>query len=170
MIEQLKKLMHYSNILVLHSFHYPGRRRDGTVFYEEYARKVGTALQKMNLPNIEVAPSPKIRNFKRLMEKYDARWILDLHNDEYPYDPQIKHLLATLYFQHDIRKITIGTVWQWISKNYSPNMRGIYPIIVESSYSRRTKNFIAVELYTHNKIDSSVKFVKQFSDFLYDLD
>lgn len=157
--------MCYHNILVLHSFHYPGRKRDGTLYYEEYARKVGKQLGKIDLPDTIVMESPKKRHLKHLMERHNARWILDLHNDVYPYDPEIKHLLATLYFQSNLKKTAIDKTRQWIRNNYT-NRQGVYPISIVNTFSRRPKNFIGVELYSHNHLARSVEFVKKFIDFL----
>lgn len=163
----------YRNVLVLHSFHYPGRRHDGTVFYERYARRVGMELSRLDLSNMIVMESPKKRCYSRLTEHYNARWIVDLHNDTYPYDPEIRHLLAMLYvstrYKPNADRSRNSAIRKWIRQNYTKSNSSTYPVsIANKVLVDKPSNFIGVELYPHNKINKSVEFVKKFSKLLYD--
>jgi hypothetical protein len=156
------KNLPYYQVLVMHSFH-P---------HEKYAGDVGMRLGKLDIPYVTVIESPKKRHYRRLMERYNAKWIIDLHNDTRKYDPSIKHLLAMLYLstthkpkKDEERKQTLR---KWIRKNYSPNRLGIYPIsIVNKVLLDEPSNFIGVELYPHNNVRESIEFIKKFSSFLF---
>lgn len=139
---------------------------------EKYASIVGTKLGKLEIPYLTVIESPKKRDYRRLTERYDAKWIVDLHNDTHPYDSDIKHLLAMLYLsathKPKIDEERKQTIRRWIRKNYSPNNMGVYPVsIVNKILLDKPQHFTAVELYPHNSLTKSLEFVNKFTKFLY---
>ncbi|MEM3040988.1 MAG: hypothetical protein QXG97_03045 [Nitrososphaerota archaeon] len=146
----------------MHSFHY----------HEKYARKAGIELGKLDIPYITVIESPKKRAYQRLTEQYDAKWIVDLHNDRYPYDPNIRHLIAMLYLSSTHRSKRDEERKQvfrkWIKKSYSPNKMGVYPVsIVNKTLLDKSANYVGIELYPHNSIRESIEFIKKFSNLLF---
>jgi hypothetical protein len=67
---------------VLHSFHYPGRKVGrGKGCYEQYARNAALALRDLQVQGVTVVESPIKRYFPRLLQKHEANWALDLHDD-----------------------------------------------------------------------------------------
>lgn len=146
----------------MHSFH-PN---------EKYARNVGIRLGKLDVPYATIIESPKKRDYQRLVARYNAKWIVDLHNDLQPYNYDIKHLLAMMYLstihnqQKDEERKQI--IRRWIRKNYSPNEMGVYPVsFVKKLAFNKPPNFIGIELYPHNSVAKSVEFVKELTKHLY---
>jgi len=48
---------------------------------ETYARNVGLEIEKLGLEGVIVRESPVKRSFGKLLKKYDASWVFDLHSD-----------------------------------------------------------------------------------------
>lgn len=127
----------------------------------------------MYLPNTTVIESPKKRYYKRLTEKYEAKWILDLHNEMGSYDPQMRYHLATLFpssrYKPEVDEERITKLRNWVRQTYDKSPRGTYPINVIDAdpLLGKPSNIIGVELYPHNSFRKSLEFLEKFTKFLY---
>lgn len=122
-------------------------------------------IKKQNWPHVYVKESPKYRHYKNLSERYDAKWILDLHSNDAFYNKQKKSEYLSMLF------CGTGPTWKWPKsfymlqewKNKEFPRHGIDVDIA----SRRPENFIGVEIFSQNSYASSIKFLKRLTEFLY---
>ncbi len=135
---------------------------------------MGTELSKMNLPNIIVIESPRKRWYRKLTEHYQAKWILDLHNDVCDIEfLQRMDDLATLYvssrYKPNVDEERIQLIREWVRRTYSRNKRGFYPVSVIDGdpLLNKPENLFGIELYPNNDVSKSIQFIKAFSQFLY---
>lgn len=139
-------------------------------------------MEKLNLPNAVVKKSPKYRNYNKLTERYNAKWILDLHsNDAKTKDSRLyKELkkmgrlakspkyLSMLFLGGELPhtdKIFPDSwhmITKWLRKDYPKEN-----FDVDMAFRRKPSHYIGVELYPHNPKSKSVEFVKKFIEFLY---
>lgn len=169
--------------MVLHSFHYLYPPSYFLIKHsEKYARNIGQELEKLNLPHAVVKESPKYRNYKKLTERYDSKWVLDLHSNDakikYPkWYKELKRMgklvkgpkyLSMLFFggelphTEEIYPDYVHTVAKWLKKKYPKEYFDF-----DMATRKRPENYIGVELFHHNPKSKSVEFVKNLIEFLY---
>lgn len=169
--------------MVLHSYHYLYPPSYFLIKHpEKYARNIGLELEKLNLPNTVVKESPKYRNYRKLTERYDAKWVLDLHSN----DARVKHPKSytelkkkgkvvkapkhlSMFFlggelSHDERIYpdSFYMLAKWFRKEYPKDLFDI-----DMMSRKNPANVIGVELFDHIPKSKSIEFVKKLVKFLY---
>lgn len=137
---------------------------------EKYARDVAHELEKLNLNNTTVKESPRYRNYSKLSDRYDAKWILDLHsNDSVTNELGSKRSLPYLGMlscgnrnSEDFCPPLVYKLIDWKKKEYAN-----VPIDIDGSIGNMPQYVISVELLIHNKKSESVKLTKKLIEFLY---
>ena len=169
--------------MVLHSYHYLYPHSKFLIKHpEKYAHNIGLELERLDLPNTVVKESPKYRNYNKLMERYNAKWILDLHsNDGRTKDTKLyKELekmdrlvkgpkyLSMLFLGGELshtKKIypnSFHMLSKWIKKEYPKDS-----FDMDMTTRKKPVNYIGIELFSHNPKSKSVEFVKKLVEFLY---
>lgn len=137
---------------------------------EKYARDVAYELAKLNLKNTIVKESPRNRHYAGLAERYNAKWILDLHSNDAVTDkygskkslPYLGMLSCGDRGSEDLWPPLVYKLIDWKKKEY-PDV----PIDIDGSVGNIPQYVISVELLIHNKKSDSVKFSKKLIEFLY---
>lgn len=168
MIESQKKS---KNVLILHSFHYPGKKKPGIfrkkpIWYEQYARDIGQELEKQDLIGVVVKESPKKRRFKRLRNKYNADWIVDLHSIAREYDPDLDRRLLAMIFCHSDPEIS-DYFKRFVNEYPKLNQTVQFPVpVYDDIESRYMRKYVGVELFDWIPKEKSIDFVKKLSQYL----
>lgn len=147
---------------------------------EVYAREVGLELEKMNLPNTVVKESPKRRNISGLLERYKAKWFLDLHDPARPYDPKydngirgqkhIAELSIFPYYSKNRMNNLKDNLRNFVMKKYNVSDWWATPVPVNDiPYENYNSRYIGVELLTGYSKKVSIDFVKSLSEYLQTL-
>lgn len=150
---------------------------------EPYALEVALEIENLGLEGIIVRESPTQRCFAKLLKKYNASWVFDLHSDvpsDYTYD-WYKDLVKKPY---PIARVEYGgSVWDpdaelstpirnWVGQLLDEFQRKKYstPSIVLDAFwpMRRHERLLGFGLVYARPLDVSVDLVKSLAEYLYE--
>jgi hypothetical protein len=169
------------NILILHSWIASGHR-----VLETYARNVALAVDKENLEGVIVMESPQRRPCAKLLRKYNASWMVDLHSD----DPSEYDFLRGLHGYmlekpYPLAAISYGgDVWDPEARMCMPirNRVGVFlnefqkekygtesAVYLSCAYPPRRlhERNLTIGLLFFRPLDQSVEFVESLAQYLY---
>lgn len=168
--------------MVHHSYHYhwppklsKGERGrgvwpetyDGRV-HEVYEREVGIELGNMNLPNVIVKEADnRKRDINYLLKKYQARFMLDLHDPGRTYNPKDRYdAVAHIAFAGTERH---EEYFERFHKQNYPDDKDLLKSkisLLPTTWERFNHRLIGVELLTWCPKETSLDFLKRLTDYL----
>jgi len=160
------------SVLVLYGFHPE----------EEYAKRIGMRLAELNLKGVVVRESPRRRSFKRLRKKYNADWIIDLHNYRNRYDPEFHNTVVAdichyPYLGWDDEWDEYGWLLEEACEHFTTQYRirhgddQHHHVIIGDLYKRECyKRYFGIELYPWVPEEESLNFLKEFIEYVKSLD
>jgi len=139
---------------------------------EEYARSVALEIQRLDLEGVIIVESPTRRDFGKLLGKYKAKWILDLHSG-YKSHPseESRHLYSGLAHLFSDSDEALNMLRRWGKREYALQMsqNQYFFLFMDAGYTKPNPSFIGVELNELGgfSLEKSVEFVKKLCHFLY---
>lgn len=165
------------NILILHSWVSPRHSE-----LEPYARDVGLEIEKLRLKGIIVKESPVERSFAKLLKKYNASWVFDLHSDA-PSDYKYNWYRDLVKKPYPVARIEYGgNVWDpeaalsmpvrnWIGRlldEFQLKKYGGRVLVLDAFWPmRRHERLLGFALLYIRPLDVSVDLVKSLAEYLY---
>lgn len=172
----------YKNVLVYHSYHYhypPKLSKseksrgvwpetyDGRI-HEIYEREIGFELEKLNLPNVVVREvDNRKRDVNYLLKKYKSRFMLDLHDPGRSYNQNDRyHAVADIIFSRT--KNHLEYFEKFCKQKYPDDKNMLKPKVrlLDTTWERFNPRLIGVELFTWCPKDTSLDFLKRFTNYL----
>jgi hypothetical protein len=171
----------HKNILILHSWVSPEGRHSEL---EPYARDVALEIEKLQLEGIIVQESPVKRSFRKLLRKYNASWVFDLHSDT-PSSYRIDDYGDLLKKAFPIARIEYGgEVWDphaglsmpirnWVGEllnKFEKEKYGDAPALVLDAFwpMLRHERLLGFGLAYVRPLDVSIDLVKSLAEYLYE--
>jgi len=136
---------------------------------EYFEREIGLELEKMNLPNVIVKESPRVRKYRKLLDSYKARFVLDLHDINRGYDSRLDqpYYIAHVYHVHN-RKLDEYFERFRKEKRLRYDIKGALGSVDNygAVYRNHNPRSLGIELFPWAGKEKSLESLKRLTDFL----